>query len=198
MSSSRDGPVPSRIGVRSMITVTYLSPRRVCRQTCSSTPITRTPSNRPGSSIRARLPSARTAVFAVFQATPRPPQRPGRRSDADTRCPSAPTAGPAGRVSPAVQRPSWCPAATHARTRRSGSGVPGPTAWSDASPSVRAPADEPPCLSLHLGTRTAGTTHPCRPLDTPAPHEPAQRAAPPLRGRAHQGGKTWSGQGHQR
>ena len=32
-----------------MITVTYLSPRRVCRQTCSSTPITLTPSNRGGS-----------------------------------------------------------------------------------------------------------------------------------------------------
>ncbi len=51
MSSSRAVPVPSRTGVRSMITVTYLSPRRVCRQTCSSTPMTRTPSNRPGSSI---------------------------------------------------------------------------------------------------------------------------------------------------
>jgi hypothetical protein len=35
-SSSREGPVPSRIGVRSMITVTYLSPRRVWRHTCSS------------------------------------------------------------------------------------------------------------------------------------------------------------------
>ena len=43
MSSSRAGPVPARTGVRSMITVTYLSPRRVCRHTCSSTPITFTP-----------------------------------------------------------------------------------------------------------------------------------------------------------
>jgi hypothetical protein len=34
------GPVPSRIGVRSMITVAYSSPRRVCRQAYSSTPIT--------------------------------------------------------------------------------------------------------------------------------------------------------------
>ncbi len=32
MSSSREGPVRSRIGVRSMMTVTYLSPRRVWRQ----------------------------------------------------------------------------------------------------------------------------------------------------------------------
>lgn len=55
-----------------MITVTYFSPARVCRQTCSSTPITATPSNRAGSSISARLPSARTAVFAVCQDTPKP------------------------------------------------------------------------------------------------------------------------------
>jgi hypothetical protein len=72
ISSSRAGPVPSRIGVRSMITVTYLSPRRVWRQQCSSTPITRTPSNRCGSSINTRLPSASTASFAVFHDTPRP------------------------------------------------------------------------------------------------------------------------------
>ena len=69
MSSSRAGPRPSRIGVRSMITVTYLSPLRVCRHTCSSTPTTATPSNRAGSLIRTRLPSARTASLAVFQAT---------------------------------------------------------------------------------------------------------------------------------
>jgi hypothetical protein len=72
MSSNRAGPVLSRTGVRSMITVTYLSPRRVCRQTCSSTPITATPLNRPGSSINTRLPSARIALFAVCQDTPKP------------------------------------------------------------------------------------------------------------------------------
>jgi hypothetical protein len=32
MSSNRAGPVPSRMPVKSMITVTYLSPRRVWRQ----------------------------------------------------------------------------------------------------------------------------------------------------------------------
>ena len=47
--------MPSRTGVRSMITVKYFSSRRVCRQMCSSTPITATFSNRPGSSIRTRL-----------------------------------------------------------------------------------------------------------------------------------------------
>lgn len=41
-------------------------------QTCSSTPIVVTPSNRAGSSISARCPSARTALLAVCQATPSP------------------------------------------------------------------------------------------------------------------------------
>ena len=45
-SSRRAGPVPSRTGVRSMITVTYLSPRLVWRHTCSSTPRTSTPPKR--------------------------------------------------------------------------------------------------------------------------------------------------------
>ncbi len=72
MSSGLAGPVLFLAGVRSMITVTYLSPSLVCRQTCSSTPIVVTPSNRAGSSIRRRLPSARTAAFAALQDTPRP------------------------------------------------------------------------------------------------------------------------------
>lgn len=72
MSSSLAGPSPVRGPVRSMITVTYLSPRRVCLHTRSSTPIVVTPSNRCGSSISTRLPSARTASFAVFQLTASP------------------------------------------------------------------------------------------------------------------------------
>ncbi len=72
MSSRRAEPVPSLIGVRSMMTVTYLSPRRVWRQTCSSTPMTFTPSNRVGSLISSRLPSTRTALLAVSHATPSP------------------------------------------------------------------------------------------------------------------------------
>ena len=62
MSSSRAGPVPSRMPVRSMITVTNLSPRRVCRQQCSSTPIAVTPSNRCGSSISSRWPFGQHGV----------------------------------------------------------------------------------------------------------------------------------------
>lgn len=59
MSSSRAGPVPSRIGVRSMITVTYLSPRRVWRHTCSSTPMALTPSKRRRSGLACLRPGRR-------------------------------------------------------------------------------------------------------------------------------------------
>ena len=71
MSKRREGPLRSRMGVKSKMTVTYVSPYGVCRHTCSSTPMTRTPSNRPGSLISRRWPSVRTAVLAVFQDTPR-------------------------------------------------------------------------------------------------------------------------------
>jgi len=54
MSSRRAGLVLSRTGVRSMMTVTYLSPRHVWRHTCSSAPITATPSEWAGSLIIRR------------------------------------------------------------------------------------------------------------------------------------------------
>jgi hypothetical protein len=53
-------------GVRSMITVTYLSPLRVWRHTCSSTPITATPSNRVGSDQHA-LALGQDRVVGVFR-----------------------------------------------------------------------------------------------------------------------------------
>ena len=43
-----------------------MSPYGVWRHTCSSTPMTRTPSNRVGSLISERSPSARTAVLAAL------------------------------------------------------------------------------------------------------------------------------------
>lgn len=72
MSNNRAGPVSSRTGVRSMITVTYLSPRFVCRQTCSSTPTTLTPLRPVSSLMRSRCPSVRTASLAVCQDMPKP------------------------------------------------------------------------------------------------------------------------------
>ena len=83
------GPVPSRIGVRSMITVTYLSPRRVCRQTCSSTPRTFTPSKRCGSLDQDPLALGEDGVVGGVPRRPRGPRRPGRRSGADARSPSS-------------------------------------------------------------------------------------------------------------
>src|SRR5690625_7861137 len=61
MSNNRAGPIPSATGVRSMTTVTYRLPQRVCRQTCSSTPKTLTPVRRLGSSMSNRRPVANTA-----------------------------------------------------------------------------------------------------------------------------------------
>lgn len=66
MSRSREGPLRSRMGVTSKITVTYLSWCGVWRHTCSSTPLMRTPSNRVGSLISSRWPSPRTAVLAAL------------------------------------------------------------------------------------------------------------------------------------
>src|SRR5690554_4869115 len=65
-ASKRDGPVLLRTGVRSTTMVTYLSPQRVCRQTCSSTPSTVTPSNRFGSLKSRRLPSCQWPLFLTL------------------------------------------------------------------------------------------------------------------------------------
>ena len=56
MSRSREGPLRSRMGVKSKMTVTYVSPYGVWRHTCSSTPMTRTLSHRAGSLISRRAP----------------------------------------------------------------------------------------------------------------------------------------------
>ena len=69
ISKSREGPLRSRMGVKSKITVTYLSPSGVCRHTCSSTPMTHTPSKRSGSPVSMRWPSPKIAVLAVFHDT---------------------------------------------------------------------------------------------------------------------------------
>ena len=63
---SREGPRRSRTGFTSKMTLTNLSPYGVWRHTCSSTPMTRTPSNRVGSLISRRWPSPRTAVLAAL------------------------------------------------------------------------------------------------------------------------------------
>jgi hypothetical protein len=74
------------------MTVTYLSPRRVCRHTCSSTPITFTPLNRRGSPISTRRPSASTHRWPC-STKPREPQRSWPRSGVGRPARSTPTAG---------------------------------------------------------------------------------------------------------
>ena len=66
MSRSWEGPLRSCTGITSKMMVTYLSPYGVCRHTCSSAPMTRTPSHRAGSLISRRWSSARTAVLAAL------------------------------------------------------------------------------------------------------------------------------------
>ena len=120
-----------------MITVTNLSPRRVCRQRCSSTPMTFTPSNRVGSLISTRRPSARTASLAVSHDTAR-----ASAMRATVKCGTqelpAPTATRGETTWLAARRPSSCPAATHARSQCTGSGAPSPAASWVATRTARA------------------------------------------------------------
>ena len=69
----------------------------------SSTPRTFAPSNRTGSSIRTRLPSARTALFAVSHAT-RAPRRSARQSGGRPRCPSSAHRSPRREPGPWLRR----------------------------------------------------------------------------------------------
>ena len=64
-SSKRAGSVLPRTGVWSTTMVTYLSPRRVYHQTCSSTPSTVTPSKRVESLKSGRRLSLIMALLAV-------------------------------------------------------------------------------------------------------------------------------------
>jgi hypothetical protein len=126
-----------------MITVTYLSPRRVCRHTCSSTPMTATPSNRAG---RRSGPGA-LGEDRVVGGVPRDGQGLGDPGDGQvlhTRSPPAPTAARAGTASPAARPPWWCPAATRARSRCTGTGDVTASVVG-ATRTVRAPTGGPPC-----------------------------------------------------
>ena len=70
MSSSRALPVPSRTGVRSMMTVTNPSVWPVCDQRCSSTPMTRTPSSRVVSAATIIWVASMAMVLTVSQDRP--------------------------------------------------------------------------------------------------------------------------------
>jgi hypothetical protein len=69
-SRSRARPVPSRTGVKSMITVTNPSVWRVCDQRCSSTPMTRTPSRRVVSAATIIWVASTAMVLTVSHDNP--------------------------------------------------------------------------------------------------------------------------------
>ncbi len=71
-------------------------------------------------------------------------------------------------ASPAAARPCWCPGATRARTRCTGSGGPCPPALSGVSPKLRAPTASPCCHETRPRTRRGGTTGPARRPDRPS------------------------------
>lgn len=113
--------------------------------------------------------------------TPRGLRRHEPRSTADTRCLPAPTAAHGATASPAVRRPCRCLDATHARTRRTGSGGSSPATWWDANRAARAPAAGPRCRGVRPRNRNGGTIHPptrrARRPGRPAPHDLARAAA---------------------
>jgi hypothetical protein len=82
MSSSLSGPAPSQTGLRSMMTVTNSSPRRVWHLACSSTPRTWIPSKRVGSAISNWRAVARRASLTVARK-PEPVGDPGDRHQVD-------------------------------------------------------------------------------------------------------------------
>ena len=124
MSSSRAGPVPSRIGVRSMITVTYLSPRRVCRHTCSSTPMTRDAVEPVRVVDQDALALGQDGVVGGVPRDPEPFGDPGDGQVLDHDAFQRPPQPAARQLRPRLGRLGWCLGATRARSRCTGSGGP--------------------------------------------------------------------------
>ena len=86
-------------------------------------------------------------------------RRRGRRSGAGPRSPPAPTAARGATASPAARPPGWCPGATRARSRCTGSGGSSrPAASWVASPAARAPTAGSRCPAAILHSRTGDTT----------------------------------------
>jgi|GEM_PF-2017174 len=184
MSRSRQGPRRSRTGVTSKITVTHLSPYGVWRHTCSSTPMTRTPSNRVGSLISRRAPSTRTAVLAALpghvqglgdalhcqmmndQTSQRPAHRRPRELGAQI-----------GRLAHAVVTPG--------RTAGTGSGARSRARSWGATRRARARGAWPACHDKCSGTRS---------VDTTGPHQ--RSGMPTLYGLAKCAGLSLPGPGH--
>ena len=190
MSNSRAGPVRSRTGVRSMMTVTNLSPRRVCRQTCSSTPITLTPSNRCGSAISTRRPSASTASLAVFHETPKCLSDSGDRQVLADQGGQRPPQAAAGQPGP------WLGGRRHVLAPHMSAPLAAVAADRDQQ-DRRSPAErfvrQPPRRGVPRTTLLAAPPAPVVSVDDPAGQHSAvrfQELAGHAQGRARQGGRT--------
>ena len=179
-----------------MITVTYLSPRRVCRHTCSSTPMTCTPVE-PGRVVDQH-PLA-LGQDRVVGGVPRHPEAFGDPGDGQVldherlQRPPQPTARQlrprlgraAGVLAPHVPAAGAPVAADRDQQRRR----------TPAQRLVRQPPDHA-CPAASLRSRSGGTTwSSARRPGRPAPPGPAPGAARSPPGRARPGGRTWSGQG---
>ena len=106
MSSSRAGLVPSRIPVRSMITVAYLPPRLVWRRAphvrTPGTPVTTDRDRQRG----GRQPGGSRASCRITVSRARPSQPQRRRHWPGSRTRHASTAGPGSRRWPVTSSPS--------------------------------------------------------------------------------------------
>ena len=123
MASRREVPVLVLVGVRSMITVTYLSPNLPWRQTCSSTPIVVTPSRRVGSWKSSSSAEVRIASLQVFHATPSMAAIFAIESRSITMCLTASVTASRDNFPPAQGRRHAARGATPGHSRRSDSGA---------------------------------------------------------------------------
>ena len=140
MSKSREGPLRSRMGVKSKMTVTNLSPYGVWRHTCSSTPMTRTPSHRVGSLISERSASARTAVLAALPGHSQSLGDARHRQMMNDHAPPAPSAPLSVRAWRADRLLDSYPDATRENTPGTGSGARSRAQSWDATRKARAPS----------------------------------------------------------
>ena len=177
------------------MTVTFWSPRRVWRHTCSSTPITRTPSNRPDprSAPAGFRPAPRCWRYTM---RPRVLRLPGLRSSVGTQWLPSPTAYRGATARSAAQQRHYCPSARHDGSRRTGAADPhnkdGGRHPNDSWASVLVTVSR-----TALPRHTVGTIDPRRRPDTEARPVRSQVSGSPLT-RDHQGGRTWSDQGKRR
>ena len=200
ISSSWAGPVPSRTGVRSMITVTCVSPLRECLHTCSSTPIVVTPSERSAASIRIRLAFGHDGVVRGVPGDPEPLGDPSHRQVLNQlnhysfQNPPQSGAGSAA----AARRRGWCLGATPVRSRCTCTGGSRPAAWPVAGPAARGTAGGSRCRAVPLRSRNGDTSPRSRRRyrrpGRPELHGRVRGAGRRLRVRGRRAGSTRSGQ----